>query len=551
MATETVLHERIKIDGAEEGTAKLGRLAGAAERLSKAFGGIMAFASASAGIAGVMKFAEAVGDADKLLKTVSRISAVTKVTAENTHALQSVFESGGVELESYERIMMSMARLAGKLGGSVAVTGEQAADMVKRMRRLGVDVKAGPVDQLVQLSKAAQRGRLALHDLSAVFGIQSTQARELLVVLQKGPQHIREGMTKALGSSALITDATIKSYKQMTQARRDLSAAWGDLVLILYKSVIPSVTLVLETIKDKFEAIEPVVTRIGTFLRENMETVVGLAGTYVKLMAANKVVNLFGKEGEEKSVIERVKGLFELANSAMSMRANKAGAMDYFAARSANPAAGMFANVGGPLTRIFGSVFGRLGVIGAVVGIVAGAFMLLKNNTLGLRDAFAGAFKMIATTVGGIVTRVVAIFEKLFAAIKPLLAVLGGILLVALLAVTGAIDIFAKMLSGILDGIIWLINAVIDLINYLPGVNIDTIDIGKAKANAAANATEKKTPGENETVYQDFRGSKFEITNNFPQNVDGGRVAVAFGDQLARLGERRIDSGLRPLFGYR
>jgi hypothetical protein len=52
-------------------------------------------------------------------------------------------------------------------------------------------------------------------------------------------------------------------------------------------------------------------------------------------------------------------------------------------------------------------------------------------------------------------------------------------------------------------------------------------------------------------VHQDFRNSRFDITQKFAEGFDPDRIAVAFADDVGRLGEQRLQSGLEPLFGVR
>lgn len=49
----------------------------------------------------------------------------------------------------------------------------------------------------------------------------------------------------------------------------------------------------------------------------------------------------------------------------------------------------------------------------------------------------------------------------------------------------------------------------------------------------------------------DFRGSTFDITQQFAQGFDPGRIAVAFTNDLATLGERKLQSSLSPLGAIR
>lgn len=49
----------------------------------------------------------------------------------------------------------------------------------------------------------------------------------------------------------------------------------------------------------------------------------------------------------------------------------------------------------------------------------------------------------------------------------------------------------------------------------------------------------------------DFRNSRFDIKQAFAEGFDPGRIAVAFTNDLAMLGERRLQSGLAPIFAAR
>jgi hypothetical protein len=51
--------------------------------------------------------------------------------------------------------------------------------------------------------------------------------------------------------------------------------------------------------------------------------------------------------------------------------------------------------------------------------------------------------------------------------------------------------------------------------------------------------------------YNDFRGSRFDITQRFAEGFDPDRIALAFTSDLAALGERKLQSGFSPLYAVR
>lgn len=543
--SDTELNQRIRIEGAEEGARKLSALAGAADRLSAGFGALGSWGGMLTGLAGLWQVGSAIQDTDRLYQAVGRVRAMTGMAAENAHAMFDMFELSGIGQEAAETTILSLSRLSARLAG----VGAQSQSLTGIMTRLGVSVKAGPEEKLYQMADAAKAGKLHIHDLIKAFNIPRTQASQMMEMLSGGAERLRQIKADTLGGADLIDNAALAAHKRMLQIRRELADAWGGFIGTLYKSLMPAATVLLNEITAGFKTIEPVAERVGRLLADNMEIVVGLAKTYLALMLAAKAANAFAP-GPAMGILGRGKQVFGAANSWMAGRAATAGGMDYFAAKAANPGLGMFSSVGGPMIRIFSTVIGRFGVIGVVIGVLAAAFELLRRNVFGIRDAFASTFSAIFTSLKNTVMLVIGILGKLFDAIKPVLLILGGALLVALIIVAKAVEVVAWVIEKVVIGLVALINGLLWAINQIPGVAIDYISLDGAKKTKAPGAG-PDPEGKNAQVYQDFRGSTFDISNNFPEGVDAGRIAVAFGDELAALGERRLDSGLRPLYSYR
>lgn len=557
---ENELHEKIVLEGVEHAESGLQRLSSAVGRVAGAFEGMTEVAGAIGGIGGIWKLAEGFQEASNLYSAVGRISRATGMTAVQAHGMFEAFEQSGVELDAAESVMTSMARMAGKIGGSLSVTAEQSALINRHMQALGVNIKKGPQEQMLAMAEAAQRGKLQMQDLVAVFGVQRTQAERMYLLLKRGPEALRDTFREVASSSGVIDAAALESFAEMKKSRAELKSAWDDLVRTLYKSVIPAVTEILRSIKSGFEAVKPIAETIGSVLAGHMREVVKLTEIWVGLVAANKIANfgaplLGGKkmsllgEGEESGrIASLLKGAWGMVSN---LKPARAGGMDYFAAKDAFKGAAMFESVGGPLVRVLGSVAGKAGLIGVVITAVIAAFELLRKNVFGVRDWFITMFKNIGSVFAEAFHKIVAVFEKLMEAVKPIAAVLGGALLISLRMFGFWVEWMGHVLNVVMDAIVAVINAVIWALNKLPWVKISRIDLDSKKEAAKRSVERPDAEGKGSQIYQDFRGSKFEIENNFPASVDGGRVAVAFGDEMARLGERRVDSGLRPLYSYR
>lgn len=568
---ETTLREKIVVDGTEQAAAKLNVMAAAAGRVAHAFHGITEVAGMLGGVAGLWQVAEGVRDVDKLYQAVLRVTDMTGMAAANAHGLFDMFELSGVEMESAERIITSMTRSAAKLNDGFGGVGMQAQMVNGLMQRIGVSIKAGPEDRLLAMSKAAQAGRLDVNQLIQAFAVPRSQASAMMSMLKQGPERLRQIQKETMSGADVIDDRTLQSYRTMLQSRRELKDAWGDLIGVFYKSLIPGVTALLQSVKKIFDDISPIAATIGRGLSAHMDTVVRLTKTYLTLLLAAKAINLFAGAENQMGVFGRGKQLATSAFGFLGKRAATAGSIDYFAARdaaarpsalggllsrvgiggakAAGPGIGMFESVGGPLTRIIGSVAGKLGIIGAIISVVVVAFEMLKNNTWGIASAFKKVLGGVWSAFGSALTSVVQVLGVLWAVIKPIVMIVAGALLLGLLGLAKVVEFVGIILKGIMDGLVAIVNAIIWLLNKIPGVSIDLIGAAADAKKLAENKSAENKAGAG--TYQDFRGSKFEISNNFPTGIDGGRVAVAFGDELAKLGERRLDSGLRPVFSYR
>lgn len=78
----------------------------------------------------------------------------------------------------------------------------------------------------------------------------------------------------------------------------------------------------------------------------------------------------------------------------------------------------------------------------------------------------------------------------------------------------------------------------------------DSVKDAQEDADKAANAIEdagKGTPA-GPGVYQDFRGSRFDITQKFAEGYDPDRIAIAFADDVGNMGMTKIQSGFTPIF---
>lgn len=139
-------------------------------------------------------------------------------------------------------------------------------------------------------------------------------------------------------------------------------------------------------------------------------------------------------------------------------------------------------------------------------------------------------------------------------------------LIIAIDATAVLMEMFASYVERGAQSLLTLINAASGAL----GLRAPTGGIASTLANAIAEARAKAESRQHEaggaggagtptppphrpsaSVHQDFRYSRFDILQRFAEGFDPDRIAVAFADDVGRLGEQRLQSGLEPIFGVR
>ncbi len=234
---------------------------------------------------------------------------------------------------------------------------------------------------------------------------------------------------------------------------------------------------------------------------------------------------------------------------------------------------GVFA-VAGPGLLKFGALIFRFTAIGAIITAIIAmtvwTYQAIRSNTLGIRDIMLDWWDRIRT-------RALVVWDI----IGPMLDSLGR-----MFSVGGPVgNFFVKVLIGVInhvgfavDNILLLVQTIIIAIRSAIEDPTKLVTPLVLFMNAAAEA--QKLTAERFKAIQmereleamplagipgargaptarppapvfDFRGSKFDIKQQFAEGFDPDRIAVAFSNDLAALGERRVQSGLAPLFSVR
>lgn len=272
----------------------------------------------------------------------------------------------------------------------------------------------------------------------------------------------------------------------------------------------------------------------------------------------------------------------------------------------------IFKKVGGVAFKI-GRVFAKLAAGASQLGRIA--MMLMKLSVIGaVITAVVSGIKQILSNVDGVRDRIGAMLGSIWGDIKSIGETIAPIFGPGS-ALRNFFDYLGKGFIAVLEGILWLIKKIThgaavaavvitervgittaeNLLNlradkkryaartegliledklrhvYQKGtkVTLKHIEMVKSMHQAYAEAgkampdTLKKlfgehfkiatpsTPGDRPQNNFDFRGSRFDIMQNFAEGFDPDRIAVAFSNDLGALGERRLQSGLAPAFSAR
>lgn len=197
---------------------------------------------------------------------------------------------------------------------------------------------------------------------------------------------------------------------------------------------------------------------------------------------------------------------------------------------------------------------------GLFAGLATSIITYIQPALMTLWSGLGALAKGIGEFVGPIIKLIgivlVTIYEKIYGLLLPVLDPI--------------ITAFGRLLGALGEFLSWLgqvIGKEVDKLapnangqGPIPGTGIAgffesllaSINTGNL-ADAFSKGMAPRAPGARggANINQDFRNSRFTIEQKFAEGFDPDRVAVAFANDLGRIGEQRLSSGFSPLFGIR
>lgn len=579
-------HEQVDIefDVADKATPKLHKMAHGADKLGHAVDHathrFMELAEVASGIGGAMLFGEAVHHADEFVERIERIHNLTGLAADRAAGLSEALQTSGVQGDMVEAVLAKIVKR-----GAVAEEGGEA--MAKMAQRYGINLKEGPEKALMSMSKLIQDHKVEGGQVGRVFGLTGKNLSTMMKALEKGPEELGTMIDEATEKNKFMAGSTLDQMQSYHEAVNRVGLAWHRLTAGIYVRLAPALEKVASKFEDAIEGWMGGAQRFGTFLVDHMHQIISMAKVYSKIMMANFVLGKLGGG----SLIGKARG-FVSGGSALGLAKGGFGSI-------ISVVTGLFTGAS-KLGPIIGGL-GRLSVIGAGIMLVIGVFKAMVHSSAG---------QAIIATLGRIWSGLMGIGEelgKLFGPdtaigqffrtigdgfLKVINFILGGLESLITLArvfmvwlrhplTTSMSDAYttmrmegdteAKEKSGY--GKIITSRAYRHMLGnkgeatdedkrtyqaYVEAKNSYGRQIGEDMSNdLGINSMKGRFGGpiaahpEKGDVNMDFRGSKFDIKQEFSEGFDPDRIAVTFANDVAAIGERRLQSGFSPLFTVR
>ncbi len=553
-----------------------------------------------------------VENAESYLDRIKEVRNLTGATAAETDHLFSSARKAGVEYGTMQQTMFSLSRRGAQLQQTMAVmNGTHVPGMAKKFKNMGVDISKGPVSALGQLGDAVRAGKVSVGDLMMQFRIPQGAVNDFHKFLGELDSKELARIHKE-GGIGLVTDKDIDQLERMQDAQHRINDAWNRVQVMVGKELLPMLAELTEKVAEKIEAWLPAAQRFGKFMTDHMDQLVASAKLFAKIMLATKAIQIGGKIPIIGPMVEKAADTF-MSKLMQSVTAGLAfgkgpvsavfGALRVGLATLAPVVAGVTAVVGllylgfkafqknadgvrDRIEHLWDSIKARFTLIGQALSPIVDAVASLFDPGDGIITGFLG--KVVALGFEGLVKTIDFLVHVFQTAISMGMELGDQVrwLWNDVLAKGWkdyVVDPFMWSMKQLASGIGKVVDFFIDQYNLVVGFwggkklaaskgGFDLgwleapIDMWKEHWNRTQEETDKqierarkaaergdktlqgaKTP----QVNFDFRGSRFDITQTFAEGFDPDRIAVAFSQDLAALGETRVQSGFAPVFAVR
>lgn len=544
----------IEFDVTDKASPKLTRLEKNVARLDKIVTGAQqrftGMLTTTLGFGALFGLSGAIAGAKNYVNHVERMHYLTGLSAQESAGLSTALQEVGVSAELVEATMGRMVKRGAQLS-------EGNKSLIKLAKGYGVSLEGGPVKALTSMASAVEKGKLGIAGVQRLTGLTGGSLVDMFDAMKKGPKALSEAIDRAKEKNSFFNEDTVGAAGDIDDSMTRISLAWKRLTSSVLVAFAPTMTKLADKMESSIDKWSGGAQKFGAFMVKHMDTLIAMAKTYAKIMMANMIsskltgVGLIGLGGKAWKA-------GGAAATGIAARGGVGGAM----------AAGL-ANLGPFITGLFKlrpliMVLSRFTIIGGIALAAFALFKAISDNVGGLRDRlgkiFGGMWESLKR-IGGSISSIFGGNGSFSGFIELLGRGLGKAIEILTLGIRGLLFVVEKLVAFI-DR---FVNGDMDAMAKMPGFmgdyareqkkrsgklgGLSKESVDKFKAMQAKKRAPEGAP-EN-MVYQDFRGSRFAITQEFAEGFDPDRIAVAFANDVASIGERKLQSGFSPLFAVR
>lgn len=546
-------------------SATAAQVAAAAGKIGTAFDNasmrLASFAKTMGPLAGLFGFGASIAGAKRYMQTIEELNTITNAGVENVVGMTHAMEQSGLRAEETRAVMISMARKQAELAAG-------SQEVAKLAKKYGVELKKGPEAALVSMSKQMQAGKIGTGEVVKLLEESGAKAVDLL---RKGPAEVQRLFAEGRKKNLHVNEQTVAQYKQLDIQMTRIKQAWTRVTSTILVKLAPVLTNMLRFMETRIDGWVSGAQRFGSYMAENMDSIIYNARLFGKIMLANAALVKFTGKG---------------------LGARAAG---MFGKSSAGESGGLLATGG---VASIAKLIGKFTIAGAAAAAISGALKAAWDSSKALRDNLRSAF-------GDAAKHAKAIWGAILDAFGPksplgqLLRWIGTGMIKAFTAAVSAVGkilhffrVMGVMIKSALEGELIGYSAAAERIRKteaaekatgirdlgtqykVTAINLKRLNAHFERTKGAApsamqmdigrriltSAQQKGMPVDpallrryglaegkaRPMMVQDFRNSKFEIIQQFAEGYDPERLAVIFSNDLANLGERRLASGQNP-----
>lgn len=573
-----------------------------------AFGQLFQTLQSMAGIGGVVGAAlslhSAIESTEKYMSNLKEVSELTGATVGQTDFLLSSARRAGVEYSTMANTMFQLS----KRGSMLATTQESMAGkvpgMAKRFESLGVNLKKGPVASLEAMSAAVKAGKIGAGELMAQFRIPQKAANDMEEFLSNLDSKKLAAIKK--GGGGFMDEGTMSAFKAIEAAQHRINDTWNRIKVTIVTKLYPVVADMAEKFASRLESVLPKIEDAMQFVADHMDQIVAAAKTFAAVMTGKKLLDMatqlaspggiVGKLGSMGLAALSSGGGSALAGIASQLAVVKAGFVAAAPALAAIAAAVAIAYLA--FQAFQKNIHGIGDKLRLVWDTITARFELMWGTLSGIGDAIAKMFGEGNGGLGDLIGYYAALsfdkaleaFDLVIHSIQTVLS-MGGELADMFQFIWKDVlhdmwieyvqEPFITSMKFIAEGVGKVVDFLVAQYNTISkfwggqgmSASAAKLDFGWLEApmkmfkkhwertNVATEqqvrmdrrrvAARRETPSEREEKRFDFRGSRFDITQQFAEGFDPDRIAVAFSNDLASMGEMRTQSSLDQVFAVR